>query len=266
MYKTEEITAANRKAWNQVHPIHKQKQHKNLLQLVKDEQYNAFDAILTQNLQKLKLKGKKAVQICCNNGRETISLAKLGAVRAVGIDISELAIQDARQLSETAGTNCEFIASDIYDVETKLTGKFDLALITIGVLNWMPDLPKFFEIVGKMLNPGGHLVIYEMHPFLTMLATPDEKEYQDSHTLAYSYFETEAWVDYGLDYYNGSEYEALPHYDFTVTLSQIINNLIQNKLKMEKFEEFSHDISNLFSHITDKKVPMSYLLVARKKT
>jgi hypothetical protein len=55
-------------------------------------------------------------------------------------------------------------------------------------------------------------------------------------------------------------------YNFDPTLSQIMNSIAKNKLHIEMFEEYPHDISCLFSHLKNNeiKLPMSFILIARK--
>ncbi|WP_367153206.1 methyltransferase domain-containing protein, partial [Leisingera sp. F5] len=56
----------------------------------------------------------------------------------------------------------------MYSLPSGIRRDFDFAVITIGVLNWMPDLGRFFQSVAGLLRPGGRLVIYETHPVLEM--------------------------------------------------------------------------------------------------
>ena len=56
-------------------------------------------------------------------------------------------------MAAAAGIEAEFIASNIYELPDRYQGKFDIALITIGVLSWMPDLTQFFEIAAGLLRP-----------------------------------------------------------------------------------------------------------------
>ncbi|WP_444459832.1 class I SAM-dependent methyltransferase [Rhodobacter capsulatus] len=89
--------------------------------------------------------------------------SSLGIRPALGIDQAGRSAQ-ARQLAEAAGLAPRLVEADIYDLPPDL-GQVDLALITIGVLNWMPDLPAFFRVTW-VAGARGVLVIYETHPFL----------------------------------------------------------------------------------------------------
>jgi SAM-dependent methyltransferase len=75
---------------------------------------------------------------------------------------------EAAACGVTAWETADFVCADVYALPEGLEGRFDLALITIGVINWMPDLPRFLKVAASLLVPGGRLVIYETHPVLDM--------------------------------------------------------------------------------------------------
>ena len=126
--------------------------------------------------------GAKIVQIGCNNGHEILSTFSLGARRGLGVDQSQQFLQQVQTLQAISGHNCQFLCSDIYALPSDIEQDFDIVLITIGVLNWMPDLTRFFEIATGLLRPDGHMLVYETHPFLEMF-DPDSAT---PHTPAFS--------------------------------------------------------------------------------
>jgi hypothetical protein len=77
---------------------------------------------------------------------------------------------------------------------------FDVALITIGVLNWMPDLPRFFQAVASLLRSSGQLVIYETHPMLEMFYPQTDDPFKPDT----SYFRTAPFIETGAITYDGS--------------------------------------------------------------
>ena len=78
-----------------------------------------LDDTLKYALQSLDLKEKSAVQVCFNNGRETLSLAALGVRNCLGIDQSEAFIAQANALPTLAKSDCTFLCSDIYRLPTR---------------------------------------------------------------------------------------------------------------------------------------------------
>lgn len=259
----------NREAWNEAMPYHKRGRKINLEEAFKDPNYNVLDLFEKEKLLEIGLEGKEVVHLCCNNGIELISIIRLGANRGVGYDISDEAIKEANLFSKIAGANCKFMQSDVYDLESKNTGTFDLLYISVGALSWLPDMSRFFEIAVSMLKPDGLLFIYEMHPFTNILGCEGEDGYQKENPLnpLYSYFKEDPWIDTdGIDYIGGIIYESKPMADFSHTLSSILNGLIKAGIEISEFNEYSHDISTGFKDIeSDKMVPLSYILIGKKK-
>lgn len=258
-----DYTQANRLGWNEVAPIHAQYNLERLLTNFQQPGYSTLDSIITELLMHIGLTGKSVVQLPCNNGRELLSIKNLGADRCVGFDIAEHFLAQAEQLVAVSGIDCTFVHSDVYDVPESYHGEFDLVVITIGTIGWMPDLPGFFQVIRRLLKSGGWLVIYEAHPVLGMFeptmdgATP---------IVRHSYFRTTPFVDdTGLDYYGKTCYQASPYYWFQHKLSDIITGCLREGLLLTAFHEYDHDLSQSFEQYEaiPNRPPMSYSLVAR---
>ena len=186
----------NREAWNQVTPIHQQHTKIDLQAAVQAEDYSDLDATETAILQRLGFQQKRVAQLCCNNGRELISLLKLGAAAGVGFDIADEAIKEATLLGTLSKTNCEFVRTNVYEIDPAYFHQFDLVFTTIGALCWFDDLERFFAVAAQLLRPNGHLFVYEIHPVLDLFALPGEEAYEAEQELkiAYSYFRHEPFV------------------------------------------------------------------------
>ncbi|MDC7124706.1 MAG: class I SAM-dependent methyltransferase [Spirochaetales bacterium] len=264
-----EYTEANRAAWNEVIPIHRKSSKKNLKTEFSKKGFSVLDNIETPILLNIGIKNRKIAQLCCNDGRELLSMINLGAESGTGFDISDEAIKDADNLKIISGAKCEFIRTDVYEIESKYNNSFDLVYISIGAINWLPDIDKFFSIASRLLKKNGKFFIYEMHPATFMLPAENEelKEDEDPFTIKYSYFSKDPWIsDEGIDYVGKRKYKAKTTYEFVHTTSEIINSLISNNIKIELFNEYSHDVSTCFGHIeNDKKVPLSFILVGQKE-
>src|SRR5471032_1704792 len=158
----QQAIASNRDAWNDSARHHKDNPDwQTLFDAVSQRDFCCIDDTLRGVLEQVGVDGKDVVQLGCNNGRECLSLFGLGARTVVGIDQSEAFLQQARELSDASPYEAEFIEADIHHLPRELTERFDVALITIGVLNWMPDIALFMAHVASTLKPGGSLVIYE---------------------------------------------------------------------------------------------------------
>lgn len=263
--KTKDVTAANRKAWNASAPAFEAgSDWAAMLAEAAKPGFSVLDNTLTHALEALSPQGRRAVQIGCNNGRELLSLAALGAKPTLGIDVSEAFVDQAQRLATAAGSDCQFARADIYDLPADLPTGFDLGLITIGVLNWMPDLPRFFEIVAGLMTPGAPLVIYETHPFLEVF----DPEAEDPYLPAFSYFRKEPFVETGTFTYDGSDrLEAPASYWFVHTIGEIVTACAQAGLTIERLEEYPHSNREADYDLYRNRaaqMPMCFLLVARK--
>ena len=259
------ITRANRDAWNASAPLHAQGESWAALDAgFAKPGFSTLDPTLTDALQRLGLHGKRVVQIGCNNGREILSCLSLGASEGLGIDQSEAFLSQAAHLAARSGLACRFLCSDIYALPPDTPREFDLALVTIGVLNWMPDLPRFFDTAASLLRQGGTLVIYETHPFLEVFDPTGD----DPFTPATSYFRSAPFVSAEALVYDGSDAPpAPPSYWFVHTLGTILNACVGSGLSLSRFDEFPH--SNRETDYDkyegrEAQVPMCYLLEARK--
>lgn len=261
---------ANRTAWNEAEPHHRRHpQYARLLESFAAPGYSCLDETLTGALADLNVSGKSVAQICCNNGRELLSVGNMGAARCVGFDQSAGFLAQGRGLAWAAGIDARFVEADVHDIPREFDGAFDFALITIGVFGWMPDLRRFLEAPARLLRPGGHLVIYEEHPVLNMVG--DEETDKDDRSvpapLRHSYFRTEPFEDKtGLDYWSGQPYDAPPHYWFPHTLGAVVTGVLAQDLRLRRLEEFAHDISEKewLAHRA-AQLPLSYLLVAERE-
>jgi ubiquinone/menaquinone biosynthesis C-methylase UbiE len=256
---------ANRRAWNQVAPIHATINQARLVQSFKRPGFSVLDSYETEKLLQIGVKGKSVAQLACNNGRELLSIKNMGAGRCVGFDIAEEFIKQAEALNQAAQFDCEFVTSNILEIPERYNQQFELIYISIGVLSWMPDLNAFFAVVARLLKPQGHLMIYEMHPFLNMLDAPSETD--NPLQISLSYFNQAAQADTtSLDYYERTPYEALPKYWFAHSLASLLTALIANQIAISAFDEYAHDISELFKPLEQyQKIPLSYILVGEKQ-
>lgn len=160
---------ANLTAWDEVAPIHRRHNQSKLLELVRDPGFNCLDQTATAHLKRLGIEGKNVAQVCCNNGIELLSCKSLGAARCVGFDGAQGFLDQAQELATTAERDVEFVCCEAHAIPSEYRSSFDLVIITIGVLGWMPDIDRFISEIEKLLKPEGAIFVYEHHPILVML-------------------------------------------------------------------------------------------------
>ena len=258
----QDYTAANRQAWEETAPVHQASQLDRLLAAFGDPAYLNLDETARHWLAKVGVQGKSVVQLCCNNGRELISIQRLGAGRCLGVDISESFIAQAQELNTAGKADCTFLACDVYNIPAEFDAQFNLVYISVGALGWMPDLAAFYAVCARLLRPGGMLLEYEMHPILDMI----EDMPSLPPRLANSYFRTQPLVDdSGLDYYEGMAYQSSPSYWFHHKVADVIQTCLDAGFALTGFAEYPHDVSEVFAYLEkdEARLPLSYVLMAR---
>ena len=260
-------TDANRIAWNAAADRHAAHNNATLFEAVRDPDYVCFDEDLRAVLEEVGVSGQQVIQLGCNNARETLSLRNLGAARCVGVDAAAAFLEHGRELLRIAGASddVELIESDIYALPADFDGAFDRVLVTIGVVGWMPELKPFFEVIQRLLKPGGQLIMQEMHPVLMMY---EEDPAGGPSTPQYSYFGEQVWEETtGLDYYGHETYDSPPHYSFMYRLDEILMAGIDLELELKQFHELDYDISNFCSDLEHSpiKPPLGFILAMQRK-
>ncbi|PTW62487.1 methyltransferase family protein [Breoghania corrubedonensis] len=259
-----DYTAANRAVWEASAPLHEQgAQWDALLAQASTPEFSVLDSHLTNTLRALNLAGGTAFQVGCNNARELLSLRALGLVPKLGIDQSAAFLSQAVRLASACDAEVNLVEADVYDLPPGL-GTFDLGLITIGVLNWMPDLPAFFRIVADLLADGGRLVIYETHPILEIFdpagATP--------HEPAFSYFDSSPQKIEEIITYDGQDHgKGETGYWFLHTMGDIVTACAKAGLRIAELTEYPHSNREPQYDLYQGRaaqIPMCYCLVAAK--
>ncbi|MEN4829522.1 class I SAM-dependent methyltransferase [Pseudomonas sp. P39-UII1] len=265
MVSHKDVIASNRDAWNASADHHRRSaEWARLTDAVADKGFSCLDSTLTEQLNQVGLTGKAVIQLGCNNGREALSLFALGALEVMGVDQSSEFLKQAHELAERSQYSPEFVEADIHELPATLNERFDVALITIGVVNWMPDLGLFFSHVARTLKPGGKLVIYETHPFLEML----DPEASDPWRISTSYFQAEPLVESVAIVYEGKgEANGQQSYWHVHRLSDQLMGVVGAGLRLCAFNEYAHsnreDLYDVYTQ-GEAQIPMCYALVAEK--
>jgi 2-polyprenyl-3-methyl-5-hydroxy-6-metoxy-1,4-benzoquinol methylase len=127
--------------------------------------------------------GKSVLVVGCGEGGACVLLAKLGA-RVTGIDISEGAIELAKQRAALNGVSIEFMAAPIETVEFQ--SQFDFVLVEALLHHVLHDLDNVVSGLLRACAKGGRIVMSEplnLCPTLREIrlklgtpdATPDER-------------------------------------------------------------------------------------------
>jgi ubiquinone/menaquinone biosynthesis C-methylase UbiE len=261
-----DYVAANRETWNEVAPRHAAHNQQRLKELFATGGYNNLEDEYIAMLERIGVAGRSVVQVCCNNGIDLLSAKGMGAGECLGIDQAAAFLEQARELASVAGHgDVRFMEANAYELPGELAGRFDIAMTTIGVTGWMPDIKAFFRSVAGLVRPGGHWVMEEMHPVL-MMYEPDPNG--GPSRVQHSYFRTEPFVETaGLDYFGHEAYDSAPNYSFTHTLSDLVNAGVEAGLELAFMDEVGRDISNFCSDLetAEARPPLGLYMLWRKR-
>jgi hypothetical protein len=84
MSERTDYTASNRAAWDASAPAFEQgAEWRDLLHGAAQPGFSVLDKTITDTLTQIGVRGRRTVQIGCNNGRELLSLPSLGAIPAL---------------------------------------------------------------------------------------------------------------------------------------------------------------------------------------
>lgn len=134
-------------------------------------------------------KGKVFLDYACGNGENAILAAQSGAELAMGLDISPLSVQNARNDAKEAGVseNTFFFQADAKN--TKLPDNSVDTVICSGMLHHL-DLSYAFPELRRILKPGGKILAVEALDYnpaikLYRMLTPDMRtDWEKAHILS----------------------------------------------------------------------------------
>jgi SAM-dependent methyltransferase len=182
--------------------------------------------------------GKRLVHLQCHFGLDTLSLARRGA-QVTGLDFSANALAQARALAKETGIDARFVESNVYDAPQALGDTYDVAYVTWGAINWLPDLDRWARVVASVLKPGGFLYLLEGHPAALML---EQKTKDDPLIPGMAYFAHEAPQVFDEEGTYADKAARLAHtvtHEWAHPISEILTALIGAGLRIEMFHE--HD-------------------------
>jgi SAM-dependent methyltransferase len=106
--------------------------------------------------------GRDAVVLdyCCGNGEDSLYLAAHGARRVIGIDISDVSIDNCRRRAAEAGVS-DRVSFEVMDAEALAfeDDQFDF-INEYGVLHHL-KLDDAMRELARVLKPGGHMLCTE---------------------------------------------------------------------------------------------------------
>jgi SAM-dependent methyltransferase len=111
--------------------------------------------ILQDLIRSTKLSPCKIIELGCGAGNYVRYYSKMG-FDATGVDISEKAIEIARELAQKAGVKCEFIAADVLGDMPEIKSNYEFVYDWELLHHIFPeDRNKYIENVHRLLKSQG---------------------------------------------------------------------------------------------------------------
>lgn len=192
------------------------------------------------------IKGQSLLHLQCHFGLDTLSWARMGA-QVTGVDISDAAIDKAKQLKKQCNLAAKFVAADVYSFGEQSTVQYDIVYTSYGAICWLPDINLWAQVVAERLKPGGRFFMAEFHPMIDLIA-------------GFSYFhksepDVEAEDTY-TENCDGTKHEFAV---WTHTLGDVISALIKAGLHIASLHEYDYSPYNCFTGMLEKQPGKFYL-------
>jgi SAM-dependent methyltransferase len=227
---------ANRQGWNQRALVHQQSSFYDVENWKRGQ--TSLQSIELREMGDVR--GKKLLHLQCHFGQDTLSWAREGA-QVTGCDLSDTSIDLARSLAAELNIPAQFVCCNVYDLKQHLDEQFDIVFTSYGTIGWLPDLHPWAAVIAHFLKPGGFFYMADFHPVLWML--DDNMEY-----LKYPYHNAGVIVSDQTGTY-ADRYADLKYteYGWNHSLSEIINSLVGQGLRLEFLNEYPFSPYNCFS-------------------
>lgn len=235
----DEFIDENRKHWEELAALHPDTDFYDVASFLDGE--STLDPVEPRELGDVE--GASLLHLQCHFGLDTLSWARLGA-HVTGVDISETAVETARELAAEAelANRARFVRSDVYEMAENpalADEQFDVVYTSFGVLFWLPDLDDWAAVIARFLAPGGTFYIAEHHPFTN---TFGEESTTEALRIAYPYFrdrmtydatETGSYAGVAPD-----ELEHGPTHGWSHSLGEVVTALSDAGLDIEFLHEY----------------------------
>ncbi len=192
------------------------------------------------------VKGRSMLHLQCHFGMDSLSWARLGA-QVTGVDISDKAIERAKELQQQTQLDAEFICADVNAFGKQSKQMYDVVYTSYGAICWMPDMSVWAKTVANKLKKGGCFYMAEFHPIVDLMA-------------GYSYFHKSKpdieLEDTYTENCDGSKHEFAV---WTHAMSDVISALVNAGLQIQSMQEFDYSPYNCFEGMQEKQTGRFYL-------
>lgn len=105
--------------------------------------------------QRVKLQGKKVIDIGCGGGLVSEGMARRGA-QVTGIDLGEAPLAGARLHAQKEGVEVEYLNITAEEIAAQRAGQYD-AVTCLEMLEHVPDPGAVIAACAQLVKPGGQV-------------------------------------------------------------------------------------------------------------
>jgi SAM-dependent methyltransferase len=185
----------------------------------------------------------------------------------VGIDISDVHIENARLRSEALGAPARWYRCDLLDTPEELNGTADLVYTGRGALFWLHDIDAWGQVVARLLKPGGVFHVLDDHP-IGWLFDQSAEEFKATGFDYFKHSESgKGWPDTYIGALDKPVEEEATKYERVWPLSSIFSALTSAGLQVEHLGEHPDEYWDGFPNLRPElkgRIPMTFTMLARK--
>jgi SAM-dependent methyltransferase len=208
-----------------------------------------------------------AVHLQCASGHDTLSLWLEGAKNVIGIDISDVHIANAQQISSALNAPATWYCCDVLDTPHELNGIADLVYTGQGAICWIQDIENWAKVIQRLLKPGGKFHILDDHPF-TWLFDTDAKVLKASNLNYFSHAESnKGWPTTYIGKLSIPFNNLTNKWERIWTLADIVNALIKSGLTIQYLGEHPDEYWTSFPNLKPElrgRIPLTFSILAIK--
>ncbi|MBN1372690.1 MAG: class I SAM-dependent methyltransferase [Anaerolineaceae bacterium] len=211
---------------------------------------------------------KTAIHLQCASGRDTLSLWNEGVPRVIGVDISDVHIANARQITAALNAPAEWYRCDLLDTPHELDGAADLVYTGRGAMCWINDLDGWAGVVTRLLKPGGYLSLFDDHP-ASWLFNLEAETYQYDNIDFFNHADSGlGWPSTYIGDQAGPLEQQSRKYECLWPIARIVQALLERGLVLRHLGEHPDPYWEVFPNLKPElrgKIPLTFSLLAQKE-
>lgn len=259
---------SNRAAWNEAAQSYTEANEDRVQRLRAGE--SSLHPVERRNLARLGSLSQwchRAIHLQCASGYDTLSLVLEGAKEAVGVDISEIHINNAKWTTEQLRMPAQWFCCDVLDAPSELNETADLIYTGQGAINWIHDIDAWANVVARLLRKGGVLSLLDGHP-TSWLFSQESERLEASGLNYFAHAEaSQGWTDEYVGDLGKPAVQLATRYERLWTIADVFQALVKAGLTVEYLGEHPEEFWDAFPKLDEQeklKIPMTYSIVAKK--